>query len=42
MVKIYALEGLLMEEDGNKWVDFKMGLYTFLWRVLIPNTQIQL
>lgn len=38
--KIYALEELLMEEDRKEWVDFEMRLYTFLWKVLVPYSQI--
>lgn len=40
--KICALEGLIMEEDRKVWVDFERRLYTFLWKVLIPDTQVKL
>lgn len=42
MVKISALEGLLMGEDRKKWVDLEMRLYIFLWKVLRSCTQILL
>lgn len=31
-----------MQEDSEEWVDFEVGLYTFLWKVLIPGTQVLL
>lgn len=31
-----------MEEDRKVWVDFERKLYTFLWKVLIPDTQVKL
>lgn len=30
-----------MEEGRKELVDFEMRLYTFLWKVFIPYTQIQ-
>lgn len=41
IVKIHVLERLVMEEDRKRWVDFEMRLYTVLWKVLIPYTQLQ-
>lgn len=31
-----------MEEGRKELVDFEMRLYTFLWKVLIPYTQVQI
>lgn len=31
-----------MEEGRKELVDFEMRLYTFLWKVFIPYTQVQI
>lgn len=31
-----------MKEGRREWVDFERRLYTFLWEVLLPYSQIEL